>query len=109
MQQQQLKYTTSSLEKHHEEHKQGVSRVIRKLLRVELYRGEEQRKLMKTFIILESIFDEKTRPFIQAALESVHTVDAVEDVKFFVNNIVGSNGIDDSVSKPIGTLAPLHI
>ena len=109
MQQQQLKYTTSSLEKHHEEHKQGVSRVIRKLLRVELYRGEEQRKLMKTFIILESIFDEKTRPFIQAALESVHTVDAVEDVKFFVNNIVGSNGIDDSISKPIGTLAPLHI
>ena len=33
----------------------------------------------------------------------------MEDVKFFVNNIVGSNGIDDSVSKPIGTLAPLHI
>eukprot|EP00943_MAST-04B_sp_MAST-4B-sp1_P008490 g8490.t1 len=109
IQQQQLEYATQSLENHHAVHKEAVSRIIRKLLRVELYRGEQQRKLMKTFIVLESIFEEKTRPFIHAALESVHTVDAVEDIKFFVNNIVGSNGIDYTVSEPIGTLAPLHI
>ncbi len=109
MQRQQLSYATQSLENHHKEHEEAVSRLIRRLLRVELYRGEQQRKLMQTFILLESIFEEKTKPFIDAALKSVHTVDAVEDIKFFVNNIVGSNAIDGNLSEPIGTLAPLHI
>ena len=109
MYQQQLKWSTESLEGHDEIHKKSVSEIIRKLLRVEIYRGEEQRKLMKKFIVLESIFEEKTTPYIHAALQSVHIVDAVEDIKFFVNNIVGSNAVDNSVEKPIGSLAKPHI
>ena len=62
---------------------------------------------MKKFIVLESIFEEKlhriSTPFNRCILLMLLRILS------FVNNIVGSNAVDNSVENPIGSLAKPHI
>ena len=101
---QELDWATEALEAHSGEHRDAMGRVIRNLLRVEMYRNDQQKVLMQVFSEMESEFFLTVQPLLAQAKTCVTHINPQEDIEFLVRNFMGCHPTLSGNVNPLGQM-----